>query len=269
MTICLTGDVHHLSMETRDQAHLDRTEVDAALEYARIARSYDLSATLFLTGRCGVEEPDRCRQLGEQHGIEIGGHNYYAFRAPVLGRKPYGLCRKLFGVDAPAFVQRWEVRRTRRVLGALSGEPVTSWRDHGYRHDSNTTTVLREQGITHFSDDVTPERTDVYEKDGLVCAPINVLPDHEHLYHGDRTPEYVAQLEWSNAFTDRSYEPDDWLDRVLDGIERIRQDGGTATVLAHPACMDIVDGFDVFERLCSHLSEYETRQMRDVSPSRQ
>jgi len=34
MTVCLTGDVHHMSMETRDQEYLDRTEAEIAVEYA-------------------------------------------------------------------------------------------------------------------------------------------------------------------------------------------------------------------------------------------
>ena len=38
--ICLTGDVHHMSLKTRDQAHLSGTEMEAALIYMKIARKY-------------------------------------------------------------------------------------------------------------------------------------------------------------------------------------------------------------------------------------
>jgi hypothetical protein len=38
----------------------------------------------------------------------------------------------------------------------------------------------------------------------------------------------------------------------------VTAEGGVATVLAHPACMQLADGFEAFERLCEALSAYET-----------
>ena len=47
MTVCITGDVHHMSMETRDQEYMTETEVEAAIEYAEIAAEFDVPVTLF------------------------------------------------------------------------------------------------------------------------------------------------------------------------------------------------------------------------------
>jgi len=63
MTVCLTGDVHHMSLETRDQEYMDRTEVEAAIEYAEVAAEYDVPVTLFVTGKAAEEEPERVKRL--------------------------------------------------------------------------------------------------------------------------------------------------------------------------------------------------------------
>jgi hypothetical protein len=44
----------------------------------------------------------------------------------------------------------------------------------------------------------------------------------------------------------------------------VTAEGGVATVLAHPACMQLADGFEAFERLCEALSTYETLTIHDV-----
>ena len=66
-------------METRDQSYMDRTEVEAAIEYAEIAAEYDVPVTLFVTGKAAVEEPERVERLAAMGNVEIGGHNYWAF----------------------------------------------------------------------------------------------------------------------------------------------------------------------------------------------
>lgn len=264
MTICLTGDIHHMSMGTRDQTFLDQTELAVSVEYASIAAAYDIPVTLFVTGRAGKEEPQRVRRLASMENVEIGGHNYYAFRAPFFGRLPYGLCRKLLNVDAPAPIQGWEVGRTQSVLSELANQPIVSWRNHGYRHDRNTVDVLRSQGVTHYSDEVTPEKARPYDNSGLRHVPINVRPDHEHLYHGYRTESFVAEQNWEDAFSAESYHPGGWLDAVIADVERVLEQNGVATILAHPACMSIADGFAVFEDLCAFVSSYQTQNMREL-----
>ena len=249
MTVCLTGDVHHMSLETRDQEYMDRTEVEAALEYAEIAGEHDVPVTLFVTGKAAKEEPERVRTLAGMDHVEIGGHNYWAFSTPV-----HKLSRGLTGSwNGPRRFQSWEIRRTLDAFAEL-GIDVTAWRDHAYRHDGNTAPLLADHGITHFSDAVGPDER-FRRNDALTVVPVNTPPDHEHVYHAFRTPEFVADDEFSGPFGDESYPAAEWLDWVIDEIEDRTAAGMPATVLAHPACMALADGLDAFEELCHRLTE--------------
>jgi len=58
---------------------MDRTEVEAAIEYAEVAAEYDVPVTLFVTGKAAEEEPERVKRLAVMENVEIGGHNYWAF----------------------------------------------------------------------------------------------------------------------------------------------------------------------------------------------
>lgn len=267
MKICLTGDVHHMSMGTRDQAYLSGTELEAALKYVRIAHEYDIPVTLFVTGRAAVEEPERYRELAGMDGVEIGGHNYFAYHLPYLGSRPYNACYKVFGVYSPGVIQRLEVRHTIATLSDSLKTPVVSWRDHAYRQDRNTGDILVNAGIEYFSDTVTPHRHSPYTNDGLVVVPVNTLPDHEHIYHSFRTEEYVEQLDWKNAFTGESFPPKEWAEQVLTQVREMDDstDGNkVATVLAHPSCMSIADHFETFRRLCDGLADFDGRLMREL-----
>lgn len=258
MTVCLTGDVHHMSLETRDQKYLDGTEIEAALEYAHIANSHGLPVTLFVTGKAAVEEPEEVERLAALDNVEIGGHNYYAFDTPL-----HKLFRGMTGSwNGPRSFQSWEVGRTVDALKAR-GATVTSWRDHAYRHDSNTTRILANHQITHFSDAVEPDGT-VRSEDGVTVVPVNTPPDHEHVYHAFRNPEFVAESDFEGPFGDESVQPSEWLDWVVDRLEPHVEARRVATVLAHPACMRLADGFDTFDALCDHVSAHTTSTVSSV-----
>lgn len=260
MTVCLTGDVHHMSLETRDQEYMDRTEVEAALEYADIAGEYGVPVTLFVTGKTAKEEPERVRTLAAMDHVEIGGHNYWAFSTPV-----HKLSRGLTGSwNGPRRFQSWEIRRTLETFDNL-GIDVSAWRDHAYRHDGNTATLLADHDITHFSDAVGPDEP-LRRTDDLTIVPVNTPPDHEHVYHAFRTPEFVADDEFSGPFGDESYPVDEWLDWVLDEVEDRVASGTPATVLAHPACMVLADDLNAFEQLCRRLAETDEQvHLTDVN----
>jgi hypothetical protein len=239
-----------MSMGTRDQAYMDRTEVEVAIEYAEIAAEYDVPVTLFLTGRTAVEEPERVETLAVMDNVEIGGHNYWAFDTPV--HKAWRAVEKVTGGrvgswNGPRPFQGWEIDRTLDTFAEL-GVDITSWRDHAYRHDSNTTDLLNERGITHFSDTVGPDES-VRRMDGVIVVPINTPPDHEHVYHTFRTPEFVAETDFEGPFGTESREVDAWVNWVEERIDVVRERGDVATVLAHPSCMWLADELNGFESL--------------------
>lgn len=70
---------------------------------------------------------------------------------------------------------------------------------------------------------------------------------------------------WSDPFSDEQFSGAEWIDRVMDGIHSLNgYRDAVVTILAHPACMSLVESFDVFERLCTGLSNYEVVTMREL-----
>ena len=144
------------------------------------------------------------------------------------------------------------VRRTCAAIEHVTGQRISSWRNHAYCFDSWTPRVLADAGIRVWSDEVDPERVRPRRHGaGITILPINTTPDHEHLYHGDQTLESVPTAKRSQYA-----HPDAWKEEVSRQVEAIVADGGVATVLAHPLCMKVVDDWGTFERLCSELSRH-------------
>lgn len=263
MTVCITGDVHHMSLDTRDQAFLEKSEVEAAIDYAKIARDYDVPVTLFITGKAVKEEPDRVRRLAEMDNVEIGGHNYWAFTTPIhkgwraVEKGTYG---RIGSWNGPASFQRWEIQKTINALESV-GARVHSWRDHAYRHDQHTLSLIADCGLSHFSDRVIPSGN-IDFSGPIIDVPINAPPDHEHVYHSFRTPEFVEQASFSGPFGSDSFPVEDWCDWVLETIDTNRDT--VTTVLAHPSCMTLADELDTFTRLIKRISSLDTVQMCDI-----
>jgi len=256
MTVCITGDVHHMSLGTRDQEYMDRTEVEVAIEYAEIAAEHDVPVTLFCTGKCAVEEPDRIRELAAMENVEIGGHNFYAFDTPV--HKGWRALEKLTGGrvgswNGPWRFQSWEIGKTIAAFEEL-GIEITSWRDHAYRHDRHTAALLADRGITHLSDAVGPDKR-VRGEDGLTVVPINTPPDHEHVYHAFRQSDSEAVRTFEGPFGAESMNPADWAEWVLEHVDSIRD---IATILGHPACLWLADEFETFADLCKAVQDRES-----------
>jgi len=249
-------------METRDQSYMDRTEVEAAIEYAEIAAEYDVPVTLFVTGKAAVEEPERVERLAAMGNVEIGGHNYWAF--DTLIHSGWRALEKVTGGkigswNGPHSFQRFEIRRTIESLSEC-GADVKSWRDHAYRHDKYTLELLVEAGIKHFSDTIGPEES-IRQENEMTVVPVNTPPDHEHVYHAFRTPESEAVEQFEGPFGGESVFVEEWVECVLDRIEVLQDDSRVATVLAHPACLWLTDEFDGFESLLSAIADRQSRTM--------
>lgn len=255
-----------MSLETRDQKHMDRTEVEVAVEYANIAAEYEVPITLFVTGKAVVEETERVRELAEMPHVELGGHGYYAFDTALhtawraLEKVTGGLAGSWNG---PRQFQQWEIRRTKAIMEEL-GADVKSWRDHAYRHDENTAPLLAREGITHFSDTIGPTK-DVRRTNGVTTVPVNTPPDHEHVYHAFRRPGSDSVRRFEGPFGGESVEPDKWVQWVIDQAESVQHSTEAVTILAHPSCLWLANEFESFERLCEWISEHEPSLMRDVT----
>lgn len=258
--ICITGDVHQASFDNDEQSYLEKSELQTALTYQEIIDSYGFQNTLFVTGKAIDEEPDIAKKLAMSSGLEFGGHTWAAFRPRIVHRL-FGFLGDPYG---PRPFQSWDVRRTCNKIKSITGNQVRSWRTHAYLSTATTRHVLKKEGIRLISDTVTPTKREptTTDTEGVLSLPINTLPDHEHIYHGSRTPAAVdtKNEDWSDEFTSESFGINEWLERVKEQIREIERQNGVATILAHPSCMAIADDFDAFERLCSWIdsNDYDT-----------
>ena len=94
-----------------------------------------------------------------------------------------------------------------------------------YMHGPHTERSLAECGLEVCSDGVDRySQGPQWHSDGIFNFPINVMPDHEHLYHAERTPEYVKwfikRYGWRDDYGSDSYHVEEWTVRV---VEELRQ----------------------------------------------
>ena len=260
--VCLTGDVHHMSLRTRDQRSLGTTEAEAAGHYLTIAERWGLPITLFITGKLLEEEGAHVRALKDLGEVEFGGHTYDAFQSDWIYKISGRFIRAQNG---PAFWQDRSVSKTKRLLEKSLTSKVLCWRNHSYRRDRNTPGILRRHGFVFWSDFVDPDCSAPYEVDGLIRVPINTLPDHEHMLHGDTAKASLPMANQHGQPLPRpTFTAREWVERILKQVEAIVSAGGVATVLAHPACMAIADNFVSFDALCRGLAVYNGVLMHKV-----
>ena len=267
--ICLTGDVHHTSLRINDQRYIARpsdTEIKIAARYLALVESYGLKVTFYICGRCFTEEWEDLAPIVKSPLVEVGGHGHRA-RQPRPLFDWYGA--RTGNWNGPRWYQDWDIRTMSRVCEERAGYRPVSWRAHSYKVDPNTYRLLAKHGYRLVSDEVRarnvwPERIG----EGLISHPMNTIPDHDHLYHAHRTPEYVDRINaigyGADEFGAVSYPIERWGDLVLERVEEIESAGGLATVLAHPLCMYLADGFKTFKRLLERFARSRCIHARDI-----
>lgn len=264
--ICLTGDLHHASLKTGNQKHCDISELQVAQRYLRLLEEANVKVTFFASGKCFAEEWDDIRPLCESPWVEIGGHNYSCFQPELFHRA----CKKLFGsFNGPVWIQRRDAQRTIDIIRRKTGRTIECWRNHMYMHGPYTERALTQCGIKICSDGVKknslrPER----HESGILNFPLNIIPDHEHLYHAERTPEWVdwwqARYNWSDDFGPQSYYVEEWTDIVLDGLRCNEERGAISIMIIHPITLYLCDRLKSFQRILEFLASRETVHVRDV-----
>ena len=192
--ICFTGDIHHMSMRTGDQKYLRGTEASAAIEMADIAFRVGVKITFFVTGRAVKDEPDIVKRLASYDNIQLGGHTYNAFKPDWLYK---GLFNKVFrSVNGPDWWQHIEVSKTIEEILSCTGKETKVWRDHAYKSNHATNAILEKLGIQVVSNVADPNFIHPYrEGEGVLQLPINIWPDHDHIFHADVTPESTANCQ--------------------------------------------------------------------------
>jgi hypothetical protein len=100
---------------------------------------------------------------------------------------------------------------------------------------------------------------------GVIDVPINTLPDHDYVFHGARQPNNIDHKKLLRThFSTDPMQKEEWLQRIMKEVKDITSKKGVATILAHPACMEVFDDFETFKKLCNFLKDYKLCLMRDL-----
>ena len=276
--ICLTGDIHHDSLATNEQLFLKRreptaSEVQISCEYVRLCEEHGVKCTLYATGRTLARQWREFRPIAESPTVEVGGHTYDGLPRSRLSRllAAMGWRASLSHAHSHGSFarQRRDAVRMVQIARRRLGQPVVSWRSHGLVRDGNTYPILAELGIRYISDEIAwdkhlPEEAGT----GLISHPLNVIMDHDHLYHAHRTVPYVArqQTDWplKDDPTSESYAIEQWAEIVEEQVDAIEKKDGVATVLMHPLCMYVADGFATMRRLLRRFADSQTVWARET-----
>lgn len=268
--VCLTGDIHHASLRINEHRYIPDpgdSEVAIAARYLRLVEQAGVKVTFYATGKALQEEWESFEPIARSDLVELGGHTYAGLPRP-LGSRLKELLTGVPGVSHAASHgscrrQRRDAERMVAIVRERTGRRLACWRSHGLVRDANTYCILRDLGIRCISDELDwskwrPERTG----DGLISHPINVMMDHDHIYHAHRSREYVERQKRNWGFpedpTTESYSIQEWGRIVERQVLDIEEAGGLATVLMHPLCMYVADRFETARRLLALFSRCRT-----------
>jgi len=261
--ICLTGDLHHSSLKTGNQQHCEITELQVAQRYLKLLEEANVPVTFFISGKCFAEEWADTKPIVESGLVEVGGHNYDCFQCQLLHR----ISKKLTGsYNGPLWYQKRDAQKTIDIARKKAGRTIRTWRNHMYMHGPYTEKALAQCGIVVCSDGVKKDSSGLeWHPDGLYNFPINILPDHEHLYHAERTPEWVdwwvKRYHWSDDFGPQSYYVEEWTEHVLEGLRQNEAAGKVSNLIIHPITLYLCDKLKSFEKILAFIESRQTTQV--------
>ena len=264
--ICLTGDIHHSGLKTENQKHCRITEIQVAQKYLKLLEEADVKVTFFISGKCFKDEWQDLRPICESPLVEIAGHTYNCLEPEILHRIWKKLVRSYNG---PAWFQKRDVQKTMKIIEKKSGRKIHCWRNHMFMHGPFTEKVLAECNIKICSDGVKKDSNGLIQHaQGIYNFPLNIIPDHEHLYHAERTPQWVEswlkRYKWSDDFGSQSYYVEEWAEIVLEGLKEHEANGVISNMLIHPITLYLCDKFKTFRKILDYISSCKTVHMSDI-----
>lgn len=264
--ICLTGDLHHSSMRTANQCACAISEIQVAQLYLQLLQEANVKVTFFVTGKVFKDEWTDIQPICENSLVSVQGHTYSGFQPEIMHR----LWKKISGdYNGPLWYQRWDIQRTISIIEQKTGKKVTCWRNHMYMHGPHTDRILAQCGIKLCSDGVDAKSMGpTLISDGLLRFPINVIPDHEHLFHAERTPEWVntwvKRYHWSDDFGSASYRIEEWTDIVLDNLRANEARGAISNMIIHPITMYLCDEFRSFRKILDFIASRRSMHLDEL-----
>ena len=264
--ISITSDIHHQGLQTGNQKHSDITEVQTAIIMHKLFKKFNIKATYFISGKAFEDQWNELKNICDDPSFDIGGHNYYCFKPELFHR----ITNKLFdSYNGSKSYQRWETKKTQRIIKEKVGRDCIFWRNHMYMHGKYTDDVLPELGIRVCSDGVKKDSNglDLVSND-YFHLPINIIPDHEHLIHAERTPEWiedwVKRYNWSDDFGSDSYPVEVWRNILINQVKENEKNGVLSNIIIHPITMYLCDNFKSLEIILDELKEFQFVNFSDL-----
>jgi hypothetical protein len=262
--IYLTCDIHHQSLGTGNQKYSDRTEMDCANDFLKLLEKYKLKATYFMSGLCFKEDwGSALEEIVNSSRVELGGHNMDCFKNEFYHR----VCNKLFNsYNGHKAFQKRDCELTKEIIHKHTGREIDLWRNHMYMHGKHTDDVLEDCGIRICSDGVVKGdlEPNIRNKD-YVNLPINIIPDHEHIYHAERTvsevEKWVKRYSWSDDFGPESYSIEDWGTILTDQVLDKHNQGKDCLIIIHPITMYLADGYKFVESFLNIIKEMNVSKL--------
>jgi len=264
--IYLTCDIHHAALNTGNQKHCSISEIETATEMSRLLFERKIKATYFISGQSFVDEWSELKKFVLHPDIAIGGHNFNCFKPDIIHR----LSNKIFkSYNGPKFYQKKDALKTIQAIEQKTGEKISLWRNHMYMHGQYTDHVLPECGITICSDGV--EKNSIGPKkmgENYYHFPLNIIPDHEHLIHAERTPEWIdwwiKRYNWSDDFGNKSYYIEEWTDKVISQLKENEKKGVISNMIIHPITMYLCDNFRCLSKILDYIASVENSNYKEL-----
>tara|TARA_Y100000310_G_scaffold341858_2_gene442513 strand:- start:11191 stop:11967 length:777 start_codon:yes stop_codon:yes gene_type:complete len=254
--IYITGDVHKAIKGSFESKNLKNNDLNSAIKYLQILKKYKLKSTLFLNGFLLDKFPEKIKEL-LGYDVEIGGHTYDNFGK--LGVFTSYLNRKFHGcVYGAARYQKKDIQKTRKAF-ERAGLKMTSWRTHAFGSSEKTFELLLRGGVG-FVSDLLGEQESFKDKNGITHLPINIPVDQNTIIYGNLKPENRNPFA---SCTKGRIRPDEWFEIVKKRISENEKNNIPSVLLIHPATMDCLDDFELFEKLAKFLSKYESGKVSE------
>jgi len=264
--ICLTCDIHHKSLKTGNQEHANQTETSIAQRFTEMLSANAIKSTCFITGKAFEEEWETIKPICANPNVEIGGHTYNCFMPELWHRG----CKKIIGsYNGPKWQQNWDIQKTKRIIQHKTNIEITSWRNHMYMHGPNTEELLIKNGINVCCDGVSKRSTGFKpHSSGLLNFPLNIIPDHEHLYHAERSPEWVKnwikRYNWSDDYGSQSYYFNEWFEIFKTEVTKRESLGIVSHILIHPITIYLCQGVSGLSKIIKFLAQFESCFVREL-----
>jgi hypothetical protein len=256
-----------MSLNTGNQQHADRSEINIAADFISMLGKRNVKSTCFVTGRAFEEEWNDLKPICDDPLVEIGGHTYNCFM-PELWHRGWN---KLIGsYNGPRWHQNWDIQKTKNIIKQKTGRSINAWRNHMYMHGPYTEELLIKNDIQICCDGVQKSSAGMdTHSTGLLNFPLNIIPDHEHLYHAERTPEWVRnwvkRYSWSDDYGSESYYFNDWLNIVIDGIKEREAKDLVSHMIIHPITIYLCGGLPALTKVADTIAQYSTIQVSELS----